>query len=187
MSAQKILAKHAQVLMVDIQRGLFPALSGAQNMLKRSTTLLHAAKKLAIPITAVEQNPEGLGHTVEPLQDFIDKTFTKTTFSGFEQAELVEHLNDIHVSQQRDTLILFGSEAHVCLLLTALGAKRAGYQTVVVWDATASRYPEDREIAKNRLLAAQCTLVSCETLVFEWLEDYQHPEFKSLIELIKQH
>lgn len=187
MPLTKITAESSQVLLVDIQTNLFSALNGAKTMLKKSLTLLTASQSLGIPVTAVEQNPKGLGKTIEPLRGFVGETFTKSTFSAFEQPFLVKHLNQIQLTHQRHNLILIGSEAHVCLLQTALGAKRAGYNTVVAWDATASRYEQDRDIAKHRLLVAQCTLVTVESLVFEWLDDHQHAEFKALIKMIKQH
>ncbi|TRY29315.1 isochorismatase family protein [Aliiglaciecola sp. M165] len=187
MSQKPIRTKSSQILMVDVQSSLYTALDGAEAMLKKCLTLLTAGQRLGIPITAVEQNPQGLGNTVAPLSEFASDTFVKTTFSAFGHSPLSSHLNNLQRSQQRSDLILFGCEAHVCLLQTALDAKRAGYNSVVVWDACASRYEQDRDIAKHRLLAAQCTLVTTESLVFEWLEDYQHPQFKSLIAQIKQH
>ncbi|WJG08224.1 isochorismatase family protein [Aliiglaciecola sp. LCG003] len=187
MSVKSFSASQAQVLVVDMQQSLYPVLYGAARVLQKSRTLLTCAQLMDVPITFVEQYPQGLGKTHADLAGFISVCFEKTTFSALQQPDLAQHIADIKQQQNRPDLILLGCESHVCLLQTALGAMTLGYNVVVVWDATASRYEADRSLAKTRLEQAGCQLVSTEMLVFEWLQGRSHANFKQMIELIRQH
>jgi nicotinamidase-related amidase len=76
-------------------------------------------------------------------------------------------------------------EAHVCVLQTALGLQALGLQPVVVADAVASRRPESRTLALERLRANGVEIVDTEMVVFEWLAEGGTPAFRALLPLIK--
>jgi nicotinamidase-related amidase len=76
-------------------------------------------------------------------------------------------------------------EAHVCVLQTAIALKGRGYQPAVVWDAVASRAPESKDLARDRLLANGVELVNSEMVLFEWLGAAGTPEFKELSALVR--
>ncbi|MBU2880060.1 MULTISPECIES: isochorismatase family protein [Aliiglaciecola] len=187
MSIEKIKPETTQVLMVDIQQKLFAQMSNHQMMLRRSLTLLATAQIFQIPITGVEQYPKGLGETHEMLQPYVQHNFTKTAFSAFGQKDLVAHLDHIRSSSDKPNLLLLGAESHVCLYQTAIDALKANYTVSIAWDATASRYESDRELAKQQLIAAGCNLVSVEMVVFGWLKDAKHEHFKRVSNLLKAH
>ena len=59
-----------------------------------------------------------------------------------------------------------------------------GYNVFVVSDAIASRELTSYETALTRLEQADVWLLNTESVLFEWLRDAAHPEFKSLSKLI---
>jgi nicotinamidase-related amidase len=86
---------------------------------------------------------------------------------------------------QRNSIVLAGCEAHICLLQTALELMDQELDVWVVTDACASRSTSDRDAAFDRLAAAGAELVTTEMVLYEWLRDSQHEHFRDVLSLIK--
>ena len=82
-------------------------------------------------------------------------------------------------------IVICGMEAHVCVLQSALGLKVLGFAPVVVADAVASRRPESREVALQRMRAHDIEIVTAEMVVFEWLREAGTPAFKAILPLVR--
>lgn len=173
----------AQLLLVDVQERLAPAMAEAAPMLANCALLLRAADRLAVPVLASEQYPNGLGPTVPELRRLVAEAnrLPKTAFACSGDPELMGRLAAIG----RDQVVLCGIEAHVCVLQTALGLAAAGLVPFVVADATASRRPASRELALARLRANGVEVVSTEMVLFEWMGRAGTPEFKELSPLLR--
>ena len=85
----------------------------------------------------------------------------------------------------RNTVILAGCEAHICLLQTALDLLDDEFDVCVVTDACASRTERNRDAAFDRLAGAGAELVTTEMVAFEWIRSAEHPHFKFMQSLIK--
>ena len=85
----------------------------------------------------------------------------------------------------RGQAVVAGIEAHVCVAQTALDLILDGYEVFVVADAVASRTPQSRMLALERLRQAGASIVDSEMVLFEWLEMAGTPEFRDLHPLIK--
>jgi nicotinamidase-related amidase len=83
-------------------------------------------------------------------------------------------------------IVVAGTEAHVCVLQTALGLIVKGYEIFLVADAVGSRRDRDRELAVDRLRSAGCRIVSSEMVVFEWVKIAATDEFRAILSLIKR-
>lgn len=177
-------AFESQLLIVDIQEKLLPAMQDGGRVVRQAGVLLEAAKALGIPVLASEQYPKGLGPTVPDVKSAIglSSIWPKTHFSAYGEHTLREALMR---DDGRKQIVLAGIEAHVCVLQTALDLKEAGREVYVVADATSSRQRESVDIAFARLRAAQVELVTTEMCVFEWLRHAGHAQFKKLSQLIK--
>ena len=82
-------------------------------------------------------------------------------------------------------VILVGMEAHICILQTALDLAAAGCAVFVVEDAICSRRLENYQNALERLRDQRISVVSAESVVFEWLGDAKHPHFKAIQTLLR--
>lgn len=82
-------------------------------------------------------------------------------------------------------MVVAGIEAHVCVLQSALGFKKAGFDVYVAMDATTSRLQSSVDLARDRLLANRVTPVNAEMVLFEWLNVSGTPEFKAISKLAK--
>ena len=173
----------SQLLVVDVQERLAPAMEPERAFIAACAKLLEAANALKVPVLASEQYPKGLGRTVPELGDLIPEAdrYEKMEFSCYANTAIREALARV----KRPQVVLAGIEAHVCVLQTALELAAAGSAVFVVTEATASRRPESRETAFRRMAGAGVTLVTLEMVLFEWLRSAADPEFRKVSALIR--
>jgi nicotinamidase-related amidase len=86
---------------------------------------------------------------------------------------------------ERNTVVIAGCEAHICLMQTALDLLEDEFDVWVVTDACGSRTERNRDAAFDRLAGAGAELVTTEMVLFEWLRTAEHPLFKPVQALIK--
>lgn len=173
-------ASRSQLLLVDYQARLMPAISGADAVLANATRLGQMAQMMEVPTWGTEQIPDKLGPLAPELRALCRQVVSKTRFSA---ARVVEPL--LHSAGERRTLVVAGCETHVCLLQTALELSEAGWSVWVVADACGSRSPHNRDAALARMAAAGCHLTTTEMVGFEWLEDAGHAAFRGWQRLIR--
>lgn len=176
-------AASSQLLLIDIQERLAPAVLDGGRIAERAGLLLDAAALLDVPHTVSEQYPRGLGPTVAAVLEKADpaRVFDKVHFSCQADDRLAAAL----AGAGRPEAILCGMEAHVCVLQTALEMAEAGYRVHVVADAVASRTAQNRDLAVERMRAAGVGIVSTEMVLFEWLRTAGHPDFRAVSALIR--
>jgi nicotinamidase-related amidase len=173
--------ENSVLIVVDLQSRLSSAMPepDGELMTVNAGKLVEAAGLLNIPVLVTEQYPKGLGPTDASVVERLPETaqvFEKTGFSccaakGFNQA-----LQD----SQRKQVILVGQETHVCVLQTALELLHEGYQVHVVMDAVCSRKTEHKHYALQRVQQQGATITNYESVLFEWLRNSAHPDFKRL-------
>lgn len=188
-----LIRRHASLLLVvDIQEKLAPAIDGSERVIANSIRLLEAARQLGVPAFVSEQYVRGLGPSLEAIRAAatIETTagsgvgarfFEKTHFSCAAEPGVLEQLRAV----SRPQAILTGTEAHVCVLQTAFGLHDAGFEVFVVADAVASRHPDNRSAALERLRAGGIHIVTTEMVLFEWLHQAGTDEFRALLPLLK--
>ena len=178
-----INAEESVLMMVDLQERLIPAIAEKEKVLRNSATLLHAARRLSVPLLVSEQYPGGLGHTTAALADQLapEEVMEKITFSCLAAPDIAARLSALG----RPQTVVCGAEAHVCVMQTALDLVARDYRVFVVADATGSRDPANREAALARLSGAGATIVTTEMVLFEWLKRAGTEDFRALLPLIK--
>ena len=175
-------AEAAQVLLVDVQERLLPAMANPQEVAANAALVLHAAQAMGVPVTVSEQYPKGLGPTVPALRQAAGgEPIEKIEFSCLRNPALADRLRGLG----RRQLVVAGIEAHVCVLQTVADARAEGFEVFVVADATGSRKPESRERATARMAAAGAEIVTAEMVVFEWLGRADVPQFRELSKLLR--
>jgi nicotinamidase-related amidase len=173
-------AARSTLVIIDLQQRLMPAIHEGELVVKNALALARAARMLEIPIVGTAQYPEGLGPNVPEVHSLCDKVIAKTDFDACAEPDLLAAL-----SGARDDLIVLGCEAHVCVLQTVLGLRSRGHKVRVVADAVGSRAPFNKAMALERMQGAGVKLVTTEMVVFEWMGNARHPQFKHLQALIK--
>jgi nicotinamidase-related amidase len=175
-----LTAEGAALLLIDLQERLMPAIHDGEAVVARAVRLAEAARLLDVPVRATEQYPEGLGPTVPPLAAYPQALLTKTTFS----AAADPRSRTLLPAGTRE-IVVAGCEAHVCVLQTVLGLLGRGHRVVLVADAVGSRDPADRAAALDRARQHGAEIVTSEMVLFEWLRDARHPNFREVQKLLK--
>lgn len=198
-------ADDSQLVLIDYQSRLMPAVQDASAVLANAHRLAQAARLMGVPVWATEQNPTKLGGTDEALAALCDRIVPKMAFGAAEVLQpllvpqaavpaprgnarsLPRHLQKPQAQSEpeRSTVVIAGCEAHVCLLQTALELLDREWDVCVVTDACGSRTERNRDAAFDRLAGAGCELVTTEMVGFEWLRDCENPHFKAWQALIK--
>lgn len=197
--------EESQLVLVDYQMRLMPAMLEGDLVLANAVRLARWAALLGVPAFYTEQNPSGLGATVpqllDALQDSKARALSKMQFSAVEEGlgewlrppakpvqgnarSLPKHLQK-PPADQRGSIVIAGCEAHVCLLQTALDLLEDDFDVWVVTDACSSRSERNRDAAFDRLAGAGAELVTTEMVGFEWVRTAEHPDFKAIQALIK--
>lgn len=175
----KLDASRSTLLLIDFQQRLTPAIDGADAAVANAHRLAKGAELLGVPFLVTEQYPKGLGPTVDALAAFAIEPFVKTTFDATRTSGFLDRFDPAH------TLILTGCEAHICVLQTALGLIAAGRSVAIVADAVGSRTADNRRLGLSRAEKAGAEIVTTEMVLFEWLGDAGHPQFKAVSALVK--
>lgn len=196
-------ASQSQLVLVDYQALLMPAIFEAPHVLANAVRLGQLARLMAVPVWGTEQNPSRLGENAAEIKALCAKTLSKMHFSGVEEGlgewlrppakpvagnarSLPKHLQkSIANPVERNTVVIAGCETHICLLQTALDLLEDEFDVWVVTDASSSRTERNRDAAFDRLAGAGAELVTTEMVAFEWLRTAEHPEFKSVLSLVK--
>ena len=193
----------SQLVLVDYQARLMPVIFESATVLANAVRLGQLARLLDVPVWGTEQNPSRLGENVPEVRALCGQTLGKMQFSAVEEGlgewlrppvkapagnarSLPKHLQKPQANADpRNTIVVAGCEAHVCLLQTALDLLEDEFVVWVVTDACSSRTERNRDAAFDRLAGAGAELVTTEMVAFEWLRTAEHPAFKAAQGLIK--
>ena len=196
-------ASESQLVLVDYQQKLMPVIHEAPQVLANAVLLARFAQLMEVPTFGTEQNPRHLGPNAPELRDLCSKTLSKMHFSavpdGLDEMlrpparpasgnarSLPKHLQKSQPSApERNSIVIAGCEAHVCLLQTALELLEQEFDVWVVTDACSSRTERNRDAAFDRLAGTGAELVTTEMVGFEWLRTCEDPAFKEMLSLIK--
>lgn len=195
-------ASESQLVLVDYQTHLMPAIFDNAAVLANALRLAQAADLLDVPAWGTEQNPSKLGENPPELRALCRNTLSKMQFSGVEEGlgewlrppakpvqgnarSLPKHLQKSSAGEERNTIVIAGCEAHICLLQTALDLLEDEFEVWVVTDACSSRTERNRDAAFDRLAGAGAELVTTEMVLFEWLRTAEHADFKAIQALVK--
>ena len=193
----------SQLVLVDYQERLMPAIFEGEAVAQNAVRLGKMAKLLQVPAWGTEHNPSKLGQNLPDIRAQCQRTMSKMHFSGVEEGlgewlrvpakapqgnarSLPKHLQKPQAAaEERNSIVIAGCEAHVCLLQTALDLLEDEFEVWVVTDACSSRTERNRDAAFDRLAGAGAELVTTEMVGFEWLRTAEHPAFPEVLSLVR--
>ena len=198
-------ADDSQLVLVDYQARLLPAIHEGNLVLANALRLGRLARLMQVPVWGTEENPAALGENPPELRALCRQTLAKMHFSavadgladllrpparqqqGGNARSLPKHLQkpQPQAAEGRNTVVIAGCEAHVCLLQTSLELIEEEFEVWVVTDACSSQSERNRDAAFDRLASAGAELVTTQMVAFEWLRTADHPDFREALALIK--
>jgi nicotinamidase-related amidase len=170
----------ALFVVIDMQERLLPVMAGKEGVIENVLKLLKFARVIGLPIILTEQ--QNLGATASELREELNgiQPVIKLEFDCFESRAFTARLDQL----KRNTLIITGIEAHICVAQTALHAL-SRYSVQVVSDAVSSRSPHNWEVALQRLGQAGVTITSTEMVIYELLGRAGTDQFREALKLVK--
>ncbi len=188
---ETLVSRHELVLVViDVQEKLAAAMTHTDRVVRAIGRMAKVAALVDAPVIVTRQYPKGLGGTVEELESVIFGIaeqgarvtgVDKTAFCCMREPDFEEALSATGKRQ----VVLVGMETHICVAQTALALIGAGYRVQVVADACCSRDDANHEVALDRLRSAGVIVTTSESVMYEAVEFAGTPEFKQLLEIVK--
>lgn len=173
----------ALFVVIDFQEKLMPVMNDKANLEDKVVRLAGGMKKLGIPHIVTQQYTKGIGETIPSIAEAIGK-FTpidKTSFSCMGNEEFVAQLE----AEDRDTIVICGIEAHICLQQTVIELLAKGYKVYVPADCTSSRSEHDKLWALARMGEAGAVITTYEAVLYELVGDAKAEEFKAISKIVK--
>jgi len=173
------------VLLCDVQTYFKKVIPTWDKMIESIKLTLSSASALDVPIIVTEQVPRVFGNTEPCLLECCpnnQRVYSKTLFSMI-TPEVRHEINKL--GAHRDTAILVGLEGHICIFQTCVDLLRLGYTVYLPADAIGSQRNEDFQRAINHLDGLGAKVSSAESVVFQWVKDAGHPDFKKVQPAVK--
>jgi nicotinamidase-related amidase len=170
-------------LLVDTQGKLAHSMYAKDSLFKNLIKLVKGMRVLEVPILWAEQNPKGLGPTVQEIAGLLtdQQPIAKHSFSCYQNQEFRQSLESLG----RHTVVVAGIEAHVCVYQTVRDLRKANYDVELVADAVSSRTSENKQIGLDKCKETGASITSVEAALFELLEVAEGDRFKKILDVIK--
>jgi len=180
----RLKAGNVASVCIDIQSKLFPLIDGNEKLEQNTIKLIDGLKILNIPIIVTEQYSKGLGSTIESVVQSLGKLYEpidKNSFSCCGSKEFMSKLRSVN----RNYIILFGIEAHVCVLQTAIDLAFLEFVPIIIRDCISSRDKGNVTMTLDRVRFEGGFVSSMESILFELLETSGTKQFKAISNIIK--
>ncbi|RKP12995.1 isochorismatase domain-containing 2-like protein [Piptocephalis cylindrospora] len=187
----RLYPKNTAFFVCDIQERFTSLIYGFDGVVSTSQKMLKASKILNVPVVVTEQKPSALGKTVKELD--VAHAVIRQEKQKFSM--LIPEVRQWLEKEKIRSVVIFGIEAHVCVLQTALdlltlpnltqGSEAGGVH--VLADAVSSTNAPEIPVAIERMRNAGACITSSESVLFQILHDADHPQFRQVSSLIKEY
>jgi len=179
----RIKREETAALVIDFQEKLFPFIYDSENLTANSIRLIRGLKALGIKLFVTEQYSKGLGHTVGPIREALGdySHIEKSSFSCCGNDDVCSVLENSGMKN----ILVFGIEAHVCVLQTTVDLIKKGYRPVLIEDCVSSRNSNDKKVAVERMRAEGAVITTYESILFELCEVSGTDTFKAISKIVK--
>jgi nicotinamidase-related amidase len=160
-----------------------------ETIINTSRYMTSVAKALDIPVVITQQYTKVFGDTVkdcfaDPEEDLKKyPIFEKKKFSMCTE-EVCQYMDSL---KNKESVILFGIEAHVCVQQTCLDLLEQGKDVHLIVDGVSSQQAFDREIALQRMSQAGAFLTTAQSAAFMLMQSAEHSNFKAVSKLTVEH
>ncbi len=171
-------------MVIDLQEPFLRSIWEHERLLENVSLLLRSAKVLRIPIVPTVQNEDKLGGIVPEIAKLIPSEYVpydKMCFSGQADDAVGSEIR----RSGRKQLLICGIETHICVEQTALDLVHEGFEVHVAADAVSSRTQANWEIGLSKMERNGVMVTSAEMAIYEMLTEAGTPEFREILEFVK--
>ncbi|MFD2942418.1 hydrolase [Flavobacterium notoginsengisoli] len=171
------------LIIVDVQGKLAHIVQESEKLIANLEKIIQGCQLLSLPIIWLEQNPNGLGHTVSELEKLLrsQKAIEKYNFNAFENQEFKEAV----LKTNRKQWLICGIETHICVYQTAMGLFTNNFEVEIVVDCVSSRSKDSIDVALKKMQQKGIGLTNVEMCLYELVKDSRNENFREILKLIK--
>ena len=177
-------AEECALAVIDIQEKLLPSIWEKERVVRNSQVLVRMAAAMDIPVVVTAQYTKGLGPIVPEIAFLLPETtpIEKLEFGCFGSDAFCSTIGKL---AGRNTLLVCGIEAHICVMQTALGALNQSMNVHVATDAVSSRTELNWQLGLGRMRDAGAVISSTEMMLYELMRKSGTPVFKEMLRWVK--
>jgi nicotinamidase-related amidase len=175
--------KNSVLVLVDYQPSMLKSVSSGDKTIIKNAAICaaKAANILGVPVVLSSINPKFNGEFFPEITKLFPKqeVFARKipSFDAFEDDRNWNAVKKIG----RKKLVISGLWTSMCFAYTALHALKEGYEVYGLIDAAGDSTPDAHKYGVERMLQAGVIPITVESLVSEWMHDWQNPKAGELV------
>lgn len=177
-------SENSVLLLVDYQPTMIKSIaSGDKTIIKKAAvSASKAASILDVPVVLSSIDPQGNGDVFSEISEIFpgQEVFARKikSFDAFED----ENTFNAVKSTGRKKLVISGLWTSMCFAYTALHGIKEGYEVYGLMDAAGDSTKDAHDYGIKRMLQAGVIPITLESLVSEWMHDWDNPKAGDLVE-----
>jgi nicotinamidase-related amidase len=175
--------KNSVLALVDYQPSMFKGVASGDKTIIRNAAYCaaRAASILGIPVVLSTINPKFNGEFLaEIMALFPGKEAIARKVPSFDAFEDERNWNALKATG-RKKLVISGLWTSMCFAYSALHALREGLEVYGLMDAAGDSTPQAHKYGVKRMLQAGVIPITLESLVSEWMHDWNNPKSGELV------
>ena len=181
-----LTCKNSVLVLIDYQPTMIKSVaSGDKTIIKNAAIFAaKAASILEIPVVLSSINPQYNGDVFPEITTIFpdQKVFAREipSFDAFEDEKTWKAVK----KTERKKIVVSGLWTSMCFTYTSLHALKYGYEVYGLIDAAGDSTPDAHKYGIKRMLQAGVVPITLESLVSEWMHDWDNPKSSELLEEI---
>jgi nicotinamidase-related amidase len=171
------------LVLVDYQPVMIKSVASSDKTIIKSAAVYaaKAAKILDVPVVLSSINPKNNGEVFPEITGLFpdQEVFARKvpSFDAFEDERTYNAVKKIN----RNKLVVSGLWTSMCFTYTALHAIKEGYDVYGLIDAAGDSTLDAHNYGVKRMLQAGVIPITLESLVSEWMHDWENPKSGELV------
>jgi len=179
-------AKNSVLVLVDFQPSMFRSVSSGDKAVIKTAAICaaKAASILGVPVVLSTINPKFNGAFIPEITKLFPKqeVFARKipSFDAFEDDKTWKAVK----KTGRKKIVISGLWTSMCFAYSALHALKEGYEVYGLIDAAGDSTPDAHKYGVKRMLQAGVIPITVESLVSEWMHDWNNPKAGELVKKV---
>jgi nicotinamidase-related amidase len=175
--------KNSVLALIDYQPSMFKGVASGDKTIIRNAAFCaaKAASILGIPVVLSTINPKFNGEFLSEITSLFpgQEVFARKvpSFDAFEDERNWNALK----KTGRKKLVISGLWTSMCFAYSALHAVKGGFDVYGLMDAAGDSTPDAHKYGVKRMLQAGVIPITLESLVSEWMHDWNNPKAGELV------